>query len=145
MADVSDSAIADAYAAVRNDNDSTTWVVLGYSTGDKLQVEATGTGGVDELSPLFKDNACQYAYLRVTTGDAESKRAKFVFISWTGPSAGVLRKAKVSVHKANVKSIFREFSVEVQAAEPDDLDASKLLATVVKAGGANYMGQSTAH
>jgi len=66
-----------------------------------------------------------------------------VFISWTGSSAGIMRKAKVSVHKANVKSVFRDFAVELQAADTDDLDESKVIATVVKAGGANYMGQSS--
>jgi len=56
-----------------------------------------------------------------------------------------LRKAKVSVHKANVKSVFRDFAVEVQAAEHEDLDEQKLHEIVVKAGGANYMGQSSVH
>jgi len=143
MADVSDPAIASAYADIRSDSHPTNWVVIGYSSGDKLHVEATGEGSIGELASHFQDNACQYAYVRVTTGDQESKRAKFVFISWTGPSAGVMRKAKVSVHKANVKSVFRDFAVELQAAEADDLEESKVIATVVKAGGANYMGQTT--
>lgn len=122
---------------------SSSRVVIGYSSGDKLAVQASGDGGIGELVPHLNDNECQYAYVRVTTGDQESKRAKFVFISWTGSSAGIMRKAKVSVHKANVKSVFRDFAVELQAADTDDLDESKVIATVVKAGGANYMGQSS--
>merc|ERR1712169_125295 len=85
MADVSDSRLADAYAAVRSDSDPTTWAVAGYDKDakDKIVLEATGTGSLDELAGHFHEDACQFAYLRVTTGDEESKRAKFVFIAWT--------------------------------------------------------------
>ncbi len=89
----------------------------------------------------FKDDACQFCYVRVTTGDEESKRAKFIFAAWTGPSAGILRKAKMSVHKASVKSIFKDFAVETHFSGQDDVDERKLIETVVKAGGANYNGQ----
>ncbi|KAL6076867.1 Drebrins and related actin binding protein [Balamuthia mandrillaris] len=143
MADVSDPAISAAYQAIRSDSDPTEWVVIYYVSGDKLAVRATGSGGFDEVADQFKDDECAYAYVRVTTGDAESKRAKFVFVAWTGESAGILRKAKVSVHKANVKSVFRDFAVEVHAAERDDLNHEKVLAVVKKAGGANYMGQES--
>merc|ERR1712093_85286 len=132
MADVSDSRLADAYAAVRSDSDPTTWAVAGYDKDakDKIVLEATGTGNLDELAGHFHEDACQFAYLRVTTGDEESKRAKFVFIAWTGP-------------KANMKQVFRDFAVETQFSEHDDIDQQKLIQTVVKAGGANYMGQSS--
>ncbi len=119
--------------------------VAGYDKDakDKIVLESTGTGSLDELAGHFHEDACQFAYLRVTTGDEESKRAKFVFIAWTGPKAGILRKAKVSVHKANMKQVFRDFAVETQFSEHDDIDQQKLIQTVVKAGGANYMGQSS--
>eukprot|EP01087_Luapelamoeba_hula_P015847 TRINITY_DN479_c0_g1_i1.p1 TRINITY_DN479_c0_g1~~TRINITY_DN479_c0_g1_i1.p1 ORF type:complete len:145 (-),score=33.35 TRINITY_DN479_c0_g1_i1:337-771(-) len=144
MADVSDAAIQSAYDDVRSDSNPTTWVVLEYEgNGNKLKVKATGEGGISELASHVADNSVLYGYIRVTTGDQESRRAKFVFVSWIGEGAGIMRKAKVSVHKANVKSIFRDFAVEVQATDRDDLDEAKVTATVVKAGGANYMGQSS--
>merc|ERR1711879_925939 len=76
MADVSDSRLADAYAAVRSDSDPTTWAVAGYDKDakDKIVLEATGTGSLDELAGHFHEDGCQFAYLRVTTGDEESKR-----------------------------------------------------------------------
>jgi len=145
MADVSDPRLNEAYAAVRSDSDPTTWAVIGYdpSARDKIVLENTGTGGLSELATHFQEDACQFAYLRVTTGDEESKRAKFVFIAWTGPKAPILRKAKVSVHKANAKQVFRDFAVETQYSELEDIDEEKLLQTVIKAGGANYMGQTS--
>ena len=35
-----------------------------------------------------------------------SRRAKFAFITWIGPSVGALKKAKVSTDKAFVKQIW---------------------------------------
>jgi hypothetical protein len=142
MADVTSPSLAEAYAAVRSDSNPTTWAVLGYSNGDQIVVESTGTGGIAEMANHFKDDACQYGYVRVTTGDEESKRAKFVLISWGGRRAGILRKAKMSVHKADVKTIFKDFAYETHAEERDEIDEKKIIDAVVKAGGANYMGQS---
>jgi len=48
----------------------------------------------------------------------------------------------MSVHKANVKEVVREFALETLASSADDLDPVALKAAVVKAGGANYMGQN---
>ncbi len=35
-----------------------------------------------------------------------SRRAKFAFITWIGPSVGALKKAKVSTDKAFVKAVW---------------------------------------
>jgi len=145
MANVSDPAIAQAYADVRSDASETTWVVLKYVDKNTIGVAATGAGTVDDLKAHLPQGDVGYAYLRVTTGDNESKRAKFVLVAWVPDDAPVLRKAKQSVHKADVKSIFKEFALEVLAAEADELNHDKIVAQVVKAGGANYMGQSPAH
>lgn len=39
--------------------------------------------------------------------DELSQRAKFLFVSYTGPNCKVLRKARVSVHVADVKRIVK--------------------------------------
>ena len=46
-----------------------------------------------------------YAYLRFETGDEMSRRRKFAFVTWIGPSVSPLKKAKVSTDKAFVKAI----------------------------------------
>lgn len=78
-------------------------VLYGYE-GNKIVKVGSGAGGLDELKALLQDDQVQYGYLRVTSGDSESKRAKFVFISWVGEKVGPLKRAKVSVHKANIKN-----------------------------------------
>ena len=40
-----------------------------------------------------------------------SRRAKFAFLTWIGPSVGALKKAKVSTDKAFVKQVFVVSSV----------------------------------
>lgn len=47
-----------------------------------------------------------YGYLRFETGDEMSRRAKFAFVTWIGPSVSALKKAKVSTDKAFVKQVF---------------------------------------
>jgi len=46
-----------------------------------------------------------YGYARFETGDEMSRRKKFAFITWIGPSVSPLKKAKVSTDKAFVKAI----------------------------------------
>jgi len=143
MANVSDPAIQEAYNNIQSDSNPLSWVVLSYSNPTTLTVQASGEGSLDDATANFADDGCQFGYVRVTTGDEESKRAKFVLISWIGENAKVMQKAKMSIHKASVKSIFRNISVEFQASERDELDSTKLMAHVVKAGGANYNGQGS--
>lgn len=47
-----------------------------------------------------------YGFVRFETGDEMSRRAKFAFITWIGPSVGVLKKASVSTDKAFVKEVW---------------------------------------
>ena len=45
--------------------------------------------------------------LFLQTGDEMSKRAKFVFVTWVGPSVSVMKKAKMSTDKALMKDIIQ--------------------------------------
>lgn len=56
---------------------------------------------------IVLDDERVYAYVRFETGDEMSRRKKFAFITWIGPSVSPLKKAKVSTDKAFVKEIVR--------------------------------------
>ena len=137
MVDVSDPALAQAYQDVRSDSNPTTWAVFGYS-GNKIVLEGSGSGDFAEFSSHFDDSKAQYGFVRVTTGDSESKRAKFVFVAWVGTGVSPLARARVSVHKANVKQVCRDYAAEVHAESREELDEQKVMDKVIKAGGANY-------
>eukprot|EP00178_Gracilaria_changii_P004051 TRINITY_DN16228_c0_g2_i1.p2 TRINITY_DN16228_c0_g2~~TRINITY_DN16228_c0_g2_i1.p2 ORF type:complete len:150 (+),score=33.58 TRINITY_DN16228_c0_g2_i1:14-463(+) len=141
-ADCSDPAIIEAYNDVRNDANDVDYVVLNYEDpkSNKIVVGATGAGDVEAMAANFKDDEVQYGYVRVTLGDEQSKRAKFVFVAWVGENVGGLRKGRVSVHKADIKAIFKDFGVEISANDADDLSKEAVTKAVVKAGGANYSG-----
>jgi len=137
-----DAGIESVYKAILDDKDPKTFCVLGYRTPAELYVTDEGDGTIKDVVDKFHDDQCQFAYIRVTTGDTESRRAKFVLLTWIGEGAKVLQKAKMSVHKASVKSVFKNISCEFQASTKDELEEEKLMTFVKKAGGANYSGNS---
>merc|ERR1711907_895066 len=77
-----DDAISQAYDDVRSDSSATNWFKCVFD-GKAVNLEATGEGGLAELLTNYSeaDNTkCSFAYVRITTGDEESKRAKFALI-----------------------------------------------------------------
>ncbi|GLB42333.1 putative adf-like domain-containing protein [Lyophyllum shimeji] len=143
MADLSDPKIDQAYQDVRSDKSETNWLLLDYESdkSDKLQLTATGTGGLAELREALDDTKASYAYARVTySNDKESTREKFILVVWIGPSCKVMRRAKISVQAADVKAVLRVYSIEVAAREKDDLKEDPIIVRLRKAGGASYDG-----
>ncbi|KAI5116989.1 hypothetical protein M0805_001486 [Coniferiporia weirii] len=143
MADLSDENITEAYLDVRSDKSDTNWLLLDYDSGrsDKLTVTSSGSGGLAELREALDDQKASYAYARVAySNDKESKREKFVFIKWIGKSCGIMRKAKISVQTADVKSVLRVFSIEIAASDKTDLNEEDVVIQLRKAGGASYDG-----
>ncbi|KAH3757440.1 actin binding protein [Pelomyxa schiedti] len=142
MADVSDPALVEAYKDVRSDATPTNWVLCGYPgpNSNKIVVVRKSEGPYEELLAELKEDQCLYAFARFITGDAESKRAKFVFISWVGERVSPIKRAKVSVHKPALQGVFANFALAVHGTTTDDLEESKVRTQLIKAGGANYSG-----
>jgi len=142
MADLSDPKIQEAYLDVRSNSD-TNWVLLDYETdrSDKLAVTQTGTGGLTELREVLQDSRASFAYARVRySNDKESQREKFILIVWIGPQCKVMRRAKISVHAADVKTVLRVYSIEVAAGKKEDLNEEPIVKRLRNAGGASYDG-----
>lgn len=142
MADLSDPKIQEAYLDVRSNSD-TNWVLLDYETdrSDKLSVTQTGTGGLTELREVLQDSRASFAYARVRySNDKESQREKFILIVWIGPQCKVMRKAKISVHAADVKTVLRVYSIDVAAGKKEDLNEDPIVKRLRNAGGASYDG-----
>lgn len=68
--------------------------LVGYDGPRTIVVQGKGSGGLNELLEHLTEDQCQFAYLRVISGDQESKRAKFVFISWCGEKVSPLKRVK---------------------------------------------------
>ena len=76
--DLGDPALAAAVADVRDDNTDTAWCQFGYEGKAKIVLAGKGSGGVDELLDEMDDSQVSFVLLRLTTGDQESKRIKFM-------------------------------------------------------------------
>ena len=127
-----------------------TAISLKSDRSDKLQLTATGSGGLEELRERLDESKASFAYVRVQyANDKESKREKFVFVVWIGPGCKVMRRAKVgaaflrcisvhscvsqiSVHAADVKQVLRVYSLEVPAREKDDLKEEPIVVRLRK-------------
>ncbi|GAA5829542.1 hypothetical protein JCM3766R1_001217 [Sporobolomyces carnicolor] len=141
MADVSAPEIRDAYEDVRNDKTETNWLLLDYASAkeDRLVLTATGNGGLTEFKQNLKEENASFGYVRVKyANDTESTREKFIFVVWIGSGVKVMRKAKLSVHSADVKKVLSQFSIEVPANSIEDLNEDPIVVRLRKAGGASY-------
>ena len=89
-----------------------------------LEAQGTGTGGLEELLERLEDSQVQYALLRkpVTDDGGDSKRTKFVYMTWVGESASALKKGQVTSHKNEVGALFVGFHIEKVLHGRDDLD-----------------------
>jgi len=143
MADVSSENISQAYQDVRSDKSDTNWLLIKYESDkiDKLTLVGTGNEGLEDLKKQVSDSEVMFGYVRVVySNDKESKREKFILVVWIGQSVKVMRRAKVSVHAADVKKVLNAYSIEVAAKDKDDLDEEPIVKRLRKAGGASYDG-----
>lgn len=129
-------AIRQAYDDVRDDNSETEWAVFKFE-GNNLNVTATGKDFKDFKSAFTNDDR-GFGYIRISTGDEMSKRAKFVFVTWVGPSVSVMKKAKMSTDKALMKDIIQNLSVELQLENHAEFSHDFFKGSVDRASGARY-------
>lgn len=137
-----------AYVAIRKEKPTLNWykrtfcsspsqitcrVLCGYDGPNLITVVGQGNGGVQECSAALKDAECQYGYVRLAFQHDDTTRVKFVFFSWAGPAASALKKGKISVHKALVKGVFADFTVELAATSKDELLEDSLINAVKRA------------
>jgi hypothetical protein len=86
----------------------------------------------------LKEDERIYGYFKVTWGDDEAKREKFIFLTWVGERVPPLKKARVSTDKAFVKQVVKDFATEVFANKIDELDEGDIVKKVKIASGADY-------
>ncbi|KAF2748773.1 actin depolymerizing protein [Sporormia fimetaria CBS 119925] len=144
---LSDPKISQAYEDVRSDKSEKTWMVLRYEspTSDSLELHATGTGDIAEMTEALGDGAA-YGYVRMKVGNDEySERTKFVFVAWAGPNTKIMRKAKMSFQIGQVKQLVRAYAVEIQTSDKKELDAEAVTMKLRRAMGANYDRQTTTY
>ena len=139
--DCSAPEIQEAYEEVRNDNSPINWMLITYKEGTNQTVwtlHGKGEGGLEELKAAIDDKFIGYGYLRVTTGDEMSIRAKFVFIKYISKGTRMNLKAKMNIHRGDVEKVINQISIAYDADCLDELDENEIMERVNKAGGAHY-------
>lgn len=128
--------VKQAYEDVRYDGSETEWAVFKFE-GPTIVVSGTGSD-FTQFKDHFGEDDRAFGYIRVQTGDEMSKRAKFLFVTWVGPSVSVLKRAKMSTDKALMKDILTNFAVELQTENIADINLQNFVTELDKAAGAHY-------
>lgn len=105
---------------------------------NKLVVDSSGSGGLSEFVSKVKDNDVMFGFLRVSFGDAQSKRIKFVMVTWSGEAVSPMKRARISMHKATVQGLLKGYHIDIQTSTVDDLHEDVIEQKILKAAGANY-------
>ena len=135
------SEIADVIQEVIDDrNEEVEYCIFTVQTQpNKVAFETKGKGGLEEVKANLREDCLQFAYYRTISGDEESRRVKFVFISWAGDRITKPKlRAVMSILKGDVKTVINNFHIELHATSLDDLDEEEIATKIIKAGGANY-------
>lgn len=74
--------------------------------GRKLVPLAKGTGGLSQLLPLLDEKQVMFAAIRVVGADAQTRRDRFVAVTWVGKSVSPLKRMKVLMHKGSMSRLF---------------------------------------
>merc|ERR1712137_1021174 len=130
------------------DSNSENWAFFAYDYASKKCVgcSGSGSGDINEFFDRVKGQNGGYGFCRVETGDEESRIAKFFLLAWV-PETGanklpIMVKAGMGIHKASFKAVFKDFNSEFAFGDADELNGSAVMDVIIKAGGANYMGQT---
>lgn len=133
-------ACREAYNQVRDDNTDINWTAFKYE--GSMIVPAGQGSNYEDFKSMCTDDARLFGFVRITTGDAMSKRAKFTLITWIGENISGLQRAKISTDKAMVKEIVQNFAKEFMFSDLRELDEDYIRTELKKAGGANYDAQA---
>ena len=107
-----------------------------------------GTGDAEQYWEEYRrhlsDDQIQFSMVRVVMGDAESRRPKFVFITWLGKATGVMARSRGGMHKADLKKVIGQFHLELATDAKDEIDLLAVKKTIKKGMGADYdMGSNS--
>jgi len=111
-------------------------------TTDKLQFVQEGSGGASEIVDFLKDKEKQIVFILlkcITTDDAKSVRAKFIFLRVIGSAVKTMQKAKLtgSIGKIDGRFPCKHLTIDCSEKCADDLEPKKLVKELLRVGGAH--------
>jgi hypothetical protein len=135
---IDQSKIKAALDDLRNNKTATNWVLLSYAEDKKndLFLQATGTGGFDELKSHLTPNNVKYGVFEVVVKGDTYNPVKFMLLTWIGKEVTPgLGKARCAAHR-NELYAFVNGSIgiagEFQPADDDLLDYETIAAKLTR-------------
>jgi len=82
------------------------FLLLGYTLDDTtIGLQASGTGGIEELLGQLKDDEVQYALLRLPEEKDGLLCNKDIFIAWSGPTYSKIKAAKKATYMGEIEAV----------------------------------------
>ncbi|OLY80442.1 Drebrin-like protein, partial [Smittium mucronatum] len=136
------SQIYSAHEKILQGDPNVSWAVFGFDKGtNDLNVEATGSGGIDELVEEFDSGKVQYAFARIL--DPKTKLNKFVFFSWCGSGVPVFKKGLLGSQIGDVQNVLKGYHVTINARSDDDILPESIMEKIEESTGSRYDAHST--
>lgn len=133
--------IIETWQQVLDDTAKNTWVYCKYSDDlKKLDLQATGTGGLSEFKAQIGETMAWGAFKCYGVdkrGGTEVRRHKFVFVQIRPEAVNMIKKAKQTSHKGDVKEAITSTHLDIAVETLADLDEQGLVTKLQAATGAH--------
>ncbi|KXS22439.1 actin depolymerizing protein [Gonapodya prolifera JEL478] len=116
-----ENALKGALDAIRTNEDPTNWVLVGHDADSPnvVALQATGTGGFNELRSHLKDDQVQYALLRIFVKVDLTTTTKFVYLYNLGERVPLMKKGRFGVVKGDVQKRFQPYHADIEIENPE--------------------------
>lgn len=115
-------------------------VAFGYVSTSKTKIEVKGKseGNHEDLMEICTEGALLYILFRFIDGDQESRRVKFVGITFVGESVGGMKRGRVAGHGGQIRGLFGQMNIEIAADDHEECSMELIQKKCKLAGGADY-------
>lgn len=114
-------------------------MLVGYDKNDskKAALVGKGTGGMDELTQNLPEDEILYGVFKVIGVDDDSKRTKFVAVTWVGPKVKPMARARVSTHKSEFLKFFTGHHIAIHASSLSEISKEDIIEKLNSSTGAH--------
>jgi len=136
---ITNEEVSKAWDSLKKDDCDFSFMMLTYSDdGKELVLVKTGDKGIKGfVESLKEDQIFFFGLVKCLAVDEESKRTKFILVTWVGAKVKVTARAKVSTHKSVVQDFFKGHHVGVHVTELKELAKEELIKSLNKATGSH--------
>jgi hypothetical protein len=99
--DCSDPRILEMWEMVKDEQNPTQWLLIGYSNSATVNLTQHGER-IDEMLSFMTDDECLFGVFRIKLSGAD----KFCSLSFVGENLNGMKKGKASMHRSAILNLF---------------------------------------